>query len=304
MASDKQQLRRMEFHRAELLAKRQFSVPSEEGSIAIVTMYNRDLQDQVKRFQDSIASIDQEALRFLARLKKRGRRVVYFPEVAVSEFWELLDDATISDLIIIGLGRLSRMHVSPWERETDSEPRTILSSYDAVSRNGQWPTLKHLKLGSLYYRISGLMNQEMVNIPFGWGFMADRTKIWGSPQKGFYPSRKHSQPEDGLVRIADYFDLSEDEVNSELTYARAKEIFGARETIDVRYYRVPRLVYPVYDLARKSDRLREFHDDALAFLVKCRAALPVGNRLAHYPHDVAARTTDTDGSSNTVNTTV
>ena len=298
MASDKQQLKRMELHRAELLAKRKFSVPPESGVMAIVTMYNRNLQGQVKRFSDSPDSIDQEARRFLNRLKKKQRQVSYFPEVSVGELWELLDDVSISDLTIIGLGRLSRMHVSPWEREADGETRPVVSFYDAISRSGQWPSVEHLKLGSLYYRVSGLMNREAVNIPFGWGFMADRTKVWAAPQRGFYPSRKHSSPQDGLVRIADYFGLSETEINSELTYARAKEVFGARETMDVRYYRVPRFAYPIYDLARKSDRLRNLHDDLLAYLLRTRAALAPGTRFIDNPQEVAERTIEADRPGN------
>jgi hypothetical protein len=283
----------MELHRAELLAKKKFSVPSEQGCMAIVTMYNRNLQAPIKRFSDSPDSIDQEARRFLVRLKGQGRRVAYFPEVSVGEFWELVDDVNISDLTIIGLGRLSRMHVSSWEREADAETRSVLTFYDAISRSGQWPSSNHLKLGSLYYRASGIMNHEIVNIPFGWGFMADRTKVWAAPRRGFYPSRKHSHPQDGLIRIADYFNLSVDEANTELTYVRAKEIFAARERVDLRYYPVPRFAYPVYDLARKSDRLRDLHDDLLAFLVRCRTIALARTRLPEQQQDVTVEVAST-----------
>jgi hypothetical protein len=134
-----------------------------------------------------------------------------------------------------------------------------MTFFEAISRGGGWPVITHLKQGSFYQRTSGNMDVAPLNMPFAWGFMADRAKIWAVPQYAFYPGRWHVRPQAGLRTVAGYFDLGSSELAEPMSYARAKEIFGRRESIRPRGYPMPRFAYPLYDMLRENEKLFELH---------------------------------------------
>jgi hypothetical protein len=101
-------------------------------------------------------------------------------------------------------------------------------------------------------------------------------RIWGVPQYGFYPSRRHIRPRSGLTTIAGHFGLSADELAEPMSYARAKEIFGRRESIRLRGYPIPRFTYPLYDRLRGNEKLFELHQSV-------RKAIPIIERIAPPP---------------------
>ncbi|HTU75312.1 MAG TPA: hypothetical protein VMG38_17495 [Trebonia sp.] len=228
--------------------------------MAIFLMYDHEFRPGNKVHADTLKGMDREARRIQRYLRWHGKRSTYFPEATVDDFWDALDDTTISDVTVIGLATLARVHVPPWKRDpADSKVNGMLSFYDAISRGGSWPAISHLKQGSFYQRTSGGMDMLPLNPPFAWGFMADRAKIWGVPQFGFYPSRWHVRPQAGLTTIASYFDLDERELTDSMSYARTKEIFGRRESIRARGYPVPKFLHPIYDTLRHNERLFELH---------------------------------------------
>lgn len=134
----------------------------------------------------------------------------------------------------------------------------MVSFFDAISRDGTRPTITHLKQGDFYQRTSGAMPKNALNIPFAWGFMADRTKIWAAPQVWFRPNQWHVRPRTGLVNVAAHFGLTPEELQRPMSYPRAEEVFGARES---RRYPVPRFAYPAYDRLRENQKVRKLHDD-------------------------------------------
>jgi len=228
--------------------------------MAIFMMYDRDFRPGNKVHADTLEAMDREARRIQRYLRLHGKLSAYFPEATVHDFWKALDDPTISDITVIGLATLARVHVPPWKRDSaDGKVNGTLSFYDAISRGGSWPAISHLKQGSFYQRTSGGMDLAPVNPPFAWGFMADRARIWGVPQYGFYPSRWHVRPQAGLTTIASYFDLRPCDLANPMSYARVKEIFGRRESIRARGYPVPRFLHPIYDALRENERLFELH---------------------------------------------
>jgi hypothetical protein len=262
VATDRQQVDRMEFHHDQLLTANKLSLPPALGRMAIFTMYDHALINKYPRAEDGLENMDREARRIQRYLRYRGKRSVYFPKATIDDFWEALDDKNISDLTIIGLAQLGRIHISPWARESvfGKEYRKA-TFFDLISRSGVRPTIAHLKQGSLYQRTSGVMDKAPLNVPLGWGFMADRTKIWALPQCGFYPSRWHIRPQAGLVNVAEHFGLASDELKGPMSYTRIKEVFGMRESLMLRRYPVPRFTYPVYDRLRNNQRLHDLHDD-------------------------------------------
>lgn len=261
MASDKQQVNRMENHRERLLTEGKLSVPPAVGRTAIFTVYDPAQLEERTPQADTFDAMNLEAQRIQRYLRWRGKDSVYFPSASCDDFWTALDDLRISDMVIIGLGQLSRVDIEPWARQSGSGNwQGILDFYDVISRDGRWPTIRHLKQGRFYQRTSGEMDKLPLNIPFAWGFMADRRKIWAPPQRSFRPSPRHMQPQAGLVNVARYFSLTTDDLQR-ISYSRAKEVFGMRESIfPLRRYPVPQFAYPAYDRLRANRRLHALHD--------------------------------------------
>jgi hypothetical protein len=262
MASDKQQVDRMERHRERLLAEGKLSVPPSAGRTAIITMYDPAKLAEAEIPANRLDTMDREARRIRSYLRWHGRDTVYLPEATIDEFWQALDDVRVSGLVLIGLAQLSRVHIAPWTRKSNPGKRhDMVSFFDAISRDGTGPTITHLKQGGFYQRTSGEMGQSRLSIPFAWGFMADRTKIWAAPQVAFYPNQRHVRPRAGLVNVATHFGLTREELQRPMSYPRAKEVFGARESLAGRRYPVPRLAYPAYDRLRESQKVHKLHDD-------------------------------------------
>ena len=260
MASDKQQVERMESHRALLLAETKLSVPADVGRVAIVTMYNPARAALKETPENGLDAMQSEARRLRGYLKWRGRVPAYLPEATVEEFWEVIDDVRVSDIVVIGLGQLGRVQCAPWTRESAPTRHEItMGFYDAISRNGQWPTISHLKTGRFYQRTSGLMHKNQLNVPFAWGFMAHRTNIWALPQMGFYPGPYHLRPSAGLVKLTEYFELGE-EIESGMTYSWTKEIFGQRPELTPRRYPVPKFALPAYERLRQNPKVLSLHN--------------------------------------------
>lgn len=228
--------------------------------MAIFVFFDPDYRPDNTIVEDSLEAMDREARRIQRYLRLRGKRSEYIKEASIYNLWDALDDETVSDITVIGISTLSRVHLTPWTRESMSAKRNgTMTYYEAISRGGGWPDLKHLKRGSFYQRTSGNMDKAPLNVPLAWGFMADRTRIWAKPQYGFYPSSRHFRPSDGLIRVSKHFGLDDAELAQPMDYPRTKEIFGCLETIALRGYPVPRFLYPAYDRLRSNETLFRLH---------------------------------------------
>lgn len=260
MASDRQQFERMEAHRVLLRAEAKLSVPSDVGRVAILTMYNPARAALKETPENGLDAMNKEARRLRSYLKWRGRVPAYFPEATPEDFWEVIDDVQVSDIVVIALGQLGRVQCAPWTRgSAPDRPQITMGFYDAISRNGQWPTASHLKTGKFYQRTSGLMDKNQLNVPFAWGFMAHRANIWALPQMGFYPGPYQLRPSAGLVRLTEFFGLS-DEIENGMSYAQAKDIFGRRPALTPRRYPVPDFALPAYEKLRENQKLLSLHN--------------------------------------------
>jgi len=258
MPSDKQQANRLEECRERLLAERRFSLPSSQGRTAIVTVYDPNRAADTTHPADTFEAMDLEARRIERYLRWCGKGTVYFRNATVEDIWTAIDEAQISDVTVIGHAQLGRLHISPWSRVSSPDKR-MMTFYDAISRDGAWPTISHLKQGYFCQRTSGQMSTFPLNIPFAWGFMANRAKIWASPQMAFSPDWPHLRPRAGLVNVAKHFGLTADDLRR-MSYDRAKEVFGLREPLVQRRYPVPRFAHSVYDQLRDNRGLRLVHD--------------------------------------------
>jgi hypothetical protein len=276
MASDRQQYNRMLAHYDTLQADNALSVAPEVGKLAIVTMYPEDFE--ARRPEDSFRAIDAEARRLQATQEAEGKTTIYAPRATVNDFWEILDERSISDITLIGLGQLGKVQLAPWQRETvdptnPTKPQPVLNYFDAISSDGRQPTITNLKQGSFHQRTSGQMPAP-INIPFAWGFMADRSKIWGSPQRGFYPKKDGTQLAHGLTNLAEHFGLSTHDLTGSMDYETAKALFGTRDQVghSTPRYPVPRALLPLYDKLRDSSRVRDTHDTIRTVLRKAGIA--------------------------------
>jgi len=261
MASDKQQVDRMEAHRVGLLEEGKVSYPSGSGRIAIFTMYDPAAVDEATQVENRLQTLDAEARRMRGYLRWRGKDTVYFPEATIDSFWEAMDDVRVSDMVVIGLAQLSKVHIAPWTRvDSPAKQYRVINFFDAISRTGARPTITHLKAGSFYQRTCGSMSTTPLNVPFAWGFMANRARIWAAPQRGLFPGLRDVRPQARLNNVAEHFRLSADELQGAMSYERTKEIFGRRESLVSRRYVVPKFVYPAYDRLRANDQIHRVHD--------------------------------------------
>jgi hypothetical protein len=260
VASDRQKFERMERHYRSLLAEKKFSVASDVGRMAIITMFDRTAL-KVEHRINSAEAMNNEARRIQRFLKWRGKPTVLITEAHVKQFWEILDDPGISGITFIGADSLTKVRSVPWSQPSDPDrKRVMFSFYDAISPIGGKPSITHLKQGKFFQRTCGSMDIYPLNVPFAWGFMADRTKIWAAPQRVYYPARWHVRPQAGLSNLAAYFGLTRDELQEPVSYTRAKELFGRRESIRLRRYQVPQFLHPVYDKLRDNEVICGMHE--------------------------------------------
>jgi hypothetical protein len=209
---------------------------------------------------DSADAMNNEARRMRRFLKWRGKATVLVMDATVEQFWGILDDSGISDIIFIAAAFLSRARTMPWSYDSDPErKRVMFSFYDAVSPVGGKPSITHLKQGKFFQRSCGSMDAYSLNIPFAWGFMADRTRIWAPPQQAYFPSRWHIRPQAGLTNVAEYFGLTRDDLQEPMSYQQAKQLFGRRDNIRLRRYPVPPALHPVYDKLRDNEVICRMH---------------------------------------------
>src|SRR3974390_212758 len=103
MASDRQQVDRMERHRQRLLTEGRLSVPPGAGRTAIITMYDPARLAEAQIQADRLETMDREARRIRSYLWWHGRDAVYLPEATIDEFWQALDDVQVSGMVLIGL---------------------------------------------------------------------------------------------------------------------------------------------------------------------------------------------------------
>jgi hypothetical protein len=249
----------MEAHYHMLRAEKKFSVQPDVGRMAIMTMIDRTAPvngDPV----NSADAMNNEARRMQRFLKWRGKATALVLEATAERFWKILDDPVISDITVVGSNCLSRIRSAPWSRDPDSEKdHGTFSFYDAISP-AKRPSITHLKQGSFFQRTCGSMDIYPLNIPFAWGFMADRTKIWASPQRLYYPARWHIHPRAGLSNLADFFGLTSRELQEPMTYGQAKQLFGQRATLRRCRYPVPSWLHPAYDKLRENKAISDTHD--------------------------------------------
>jgi hypothetical protein len=249
----------MERHYQSLLAEKKFSVAPDVGRMAIITMFDRAAL-KVEHPINSAEAMNNEAQRIQRFLRWRGKRTLLIIEAGVKHFWEVLDDPSISDVTLIGADSLTKVRSVPWSQASDPDgKRVMFSFYDAMSPTGK-PSITHLKQGKFFQRTCGSMDIYPLNVPFAWGFMADRTKIWAAPQRVYYPARWHVRPQAGLSNLAEYFGLTRDELQEPMTYIRAKELFGRRESTRLRRYQVPQFLHPVYDQLRNNETICRVHE--------------------------------------------
>jgi hypothetical protein len=249
----------MEAHYHMLLAEKKFSVAPDVGRIAIITMFDRAALTNEHRV-DSADAMNNEARRMQRFIKWRGRATALVMEATVEQFWGILDDPSISDITFIGPAFLSKASPVPWSRDSDPEKKHVMFGfYDAISPVSGKPSITHLKQGKFFQRTCGYMDTYPLNIPFAWGFMADRTRIWASPQRAYFPSRWHIRPQAGLSNLAEYFGLTRDELQEPMSYKQVKQLFGRRDTVRLRRYPAPPALHPVYDKLRDNEVICRMH---------------------------------------------
>lgn len=259
MASDRQQFHRMEAHYHMLLAEKKFSVVPDVGRMAIITMFDRAALTN-EHPADSADAMNNEARRMQRFIKWQGKATALVMEATVEQFWGILDDPSISDITFIAAAFLSKARPVPWSRNSDpNKKRVMFSFYDAISSARDEPSITHLKQGKFFQRSCGSMDIYPLNIPFAWGFMADRTSIWAPSQQAYFPSRWHIRPQAGLSNLAEYFGLTRDELQEPMSYERAKQLFGRRDNIRLRRYPVPSTLQPVYDKLRDNEVICRMH---------------------------------------------
>src|ERR1700747_3208633 len=115
MASDRQQFSRAEAHYQHLREAGQYSVTPDIGLLVAVTMYDHSAEALSRA--DSFEHINEEAKRIARYQRRLGKTAFWMLGATVEDFWEIVDDRRVSDIVLIGRGILSAISVDPWARK-------------------------------------------------------------------------------------------------------------------------------------------------------------------------------------------
>lgn len=120
---------------------------------------------------------------------------------SADDFRAILRDPTISDIITIGHGSLSRIHI-PNSRNDDT------FDWEDVAR-----TSDHLKLGSFTQRHCGALGAEL-SVPYGVFAMSNHSNVW-APVGAYFAPRGLLHPHDNS--------LHQVTANERITYEEVKQ---------------------------------------------------------------------------------
>lgn len=139
------------------------SVPSEVGTIAILVPYVNDF-DTERPATERLLSFETEAYELADNAKAQDRKVEVAVNATPIDFKGVLQDASISDIILIGHGCLASVEVASPETNNrlDWEDLSIMAD--------------HLKTGRVVQRVCAALPRDL-NVPIGLLVVSDHRNV-------------------------------------------------------------------------------------------------------------------------------
>lgn len=201
MASDRQQFNTALRKWDGLRRDREYSDPPEYGKTAVLYS-GESLYREPANQREEIEAYEAEAYRIDYELRKRRVAAFVIPRIELDDFYDVLRDKTVSDIIMIGNGAIDAFMIKEgyW-----------LSWQDVSAQS------THLKQGKFVQRFCGNLYDNL-NVPFGTFAMHEHRNVQAAV--GFSLPTHMTAANEALIKHV------HDEV--QLNYHRTKELFPSQ----------------------------------------------------------------------------
>lgn len=186
--------RRARDKRARLLNDGRFSLPSGQGSTAIVCSSFTDEPPDTETGMTELALFEEEAAELARRVRSSGGGVVVALKAERKDISGLLRDTTVSDVFVIGNGSLSTL---------------LLGERDYYDWVNVADAMTHLKLGRFVQRQCGGLTR-VLNVPLGLFAVADQRLVHAALDPAFYPKSLDDPVNDKVQPVFAHNDVDYD----------------------------------------------------------------------------------------------
>ena len=192
MANDREQYPKALRKWDGLLADEALSVPSEYGSLAIMLAYDHK-RDENPLTTDTFAHFASEAYALADDAQLRGKTVKVAINAQREDFRQVLQDPSISDIIVIGNGCLSAVNVPAPEKRIGWQHVGHMTD--------------HLKTGLFVQRVCGIL-PRVLNVPMGLMAVSSHTQVHAPVNRSIEPTSIHHNSNRLIKPVADEHRLS------------------------------------------------------------------------------------------------
>ncbi len=220
MASDRQQFRAALDKWDQQQADAHFSVPPNQGELAIVLPYDHARHAESEKVE-TFAYLAAQTLRFVDHTRRQTGKTPHLAlDATLTDFKEIATNPHISDVIVVGKGSFSGVEIA--------EPTNWLG-WQTVSELAD-----HLKTGRFQQLVCGSRPNNL-NVPFGAFMTADHRSVF-APIDTYLPARSSlarlatklcsvtDQPRMDWQYIKDHFSTEIAYTRTDLLRARADRI--------------------------------------------------------------------------------
>lgn len=200
MASDKQAYNRALNNWKGMHLSGEYSVhPQDNGTIAVLASRGSEIVD------GEVVDFAHEALELGEAYENLGRRVQVRTKIDFADIKHVLQDRTVSDMVLIGHGKL------PFFSPFDINGNITKFTWADVAREA-----RHLKLGRIVQRFCGIYDERWLNVPLGALAASSHSSVLATPGESFSPKDIRDPANQALRPVTD---------QDMLTYKEVKILF-------------------------------------------------------------------------------
>jgi hypothetical protein len=160
-----------------------FSVPQEVGTCAVLLAYNHS-RDADPGVRDRFPMFVKDALAISDQLHAQGKNVELSLDTSRDDFDAVIKDETISDIVVIGNGVLSRVFLPAPEKRV---------GWGHIAR-----MTDHLKTGTFTQRFCG-GTPDYLNVPMGIMAVSKHSNVH-APVRQYFTPRSSSSPHNQRIQ--------------------------------------------------------------------------------------------------------
>jgi len=212
MASDKVKFETAFGRWSVLRDESNFSVPDEQGKIAVVCPFFDEADYAYDEPDDErYDALKNEALTVADEIMLRGRDVHVAEHASIEDFRQVLAEPNISSIVVVGSGCLSSVQIAN----------------PAMKNRVDWFDLStmtdHLKTGTFTQRMCGTLPRSL-NVPLGLLTVNDHRNLLGAPGKILTTRQLNEYADRILLPVTDEPVMSYESINAQFPQRRLSTI--------------------------------------------------------------------------------